>query len=396
MAVRSHVMQQLEKADVCDDPKLRQWYLTFIVVGGGYSGTEVAGSINDLVRGCRRFFANISADEISVKILHTGNQLLPEIDPQLREFARSKLEKAGVEVILNARVVLATPERVWLEDGRALRGATIVCTIGTGPSPFIEGLAVPKRRERLLTEPDMRLLGFRNAWAAGDCAWIVNAFDNKKCMPTGQFAERQGRQVAQNIMRVLRDQVPRPFRFRPLGQLCCIGPHTGVAEFRGLRISGLPAWFLWRTIYLFKLPSWSRRAKVGFDWAWDLVFSRDLAHLKTDQSTRVSRACYHPGDYIFRQGDPGGCFYVIEKGEVEVLQSTNGAESAKPLRVLSPGDFFGEIALIQSQPRSASVRARTPVQVVVMGRQVFTQLSRSLAPLRKILAEAVKQRTEPH
>jgi len=385
-------MQQLEKAEVCDDPERKRWYLSFTVIGGGYSGVETAGEINDLVRGSRRFFRNISADDIVVRIIHSRDHLLPEISPTLRKFARIKLEKAGIDVMLEVRVTLATTEGVQLSDGRVVKGGTVVCTIGTSMAPALEHLDVPKERDRLRTDPDMRLYGLTNVWALGDCAWILNAWENQPCAPTGQFAERQGRQAAENIVRVIQGQPTQPFHFKPLGQLCSIGGHNAVAEILGIRISGFLAWFLWRGIYLFKLPSWSRCTKVAFDWIWELVFSRDLAHLKTDQTTRVTRAHYNAGDYIFRQGEPGNNFYIIEKGEVEVLRSKNDKAEAKVLAVLKEGEFFGEMALLESQPRIASVRARTPVEVVVMGRNVFTQLSRSMTPLRNILIDTVKHR----
>jgi NADH:quinone reductase (non-electrogenic) len=391
MALRAHVMQQLEKAEVCDDRARRRWYLSFVVVGGGYSGVESAGEINDLARGSRRFFPNIAAEDISVTIIHSRDQILPEISSELREFARAEMEKAGIRVLLNARVALATPEGVGLRDGSMIRGATVVCTIGSTMSKVVERLAVAKSRGRLVTEPDMRLKGFADAWAVGDCAEIVNGHDGEPCPPTGQFAERQGRQAARNIVSALEGEPTRPFRFKPLGQLCSIGGRTAVAELFGARISGFVAWFLWRSVYLFKLQSWSRRIKVGFDWAWELVFSRDLAHLKTDQTERVSNAYYPPGDYVFREGEPGTNFYVVEKGEVEVVRAT-AAAAEEILAVLGPGDFFGEMALIDNRPRMAGVRARTPVEVVVMGRNVFSQISKSLAPLRELLAAAVRKR----
>ena len=124
------------------------------------------------------------------------------------------------------------------------------------------------------------------------------------------------------------------------------------------------------------------------------MFSRDLAHLKTDQTTRATRAHYNTGDYIFRQGEPGNNFYIIEKGEVEVLRVKKEKAEPEVLAVLKEGEFFGERALLESQPRVASVRARTPVEVVVMGRNVFNQLSRSMTPLRNILIDTVKQRDE--
>src|SRR5207249_4834361 len=137
-AIRSHVIELLEKAEVCPDPERRRWYLSIIIVGGGYSGVEAAGELNDLVRGAARQFRNWKAEDVQVFLLHSRDQILPEIGPRLREFARRKMERSGVQVLLNARVVLATPEGVGLEGGGFIRGATIVSTVGTSPAPLVE------------------------------------------------------------------------------------------------------------------------------------------------------------------------------------------------------------------------------------------------------------------
>jgi NADH dehydrogenase len=390
--LRTHVISQMEKAEVCDNPERRRWYLSFIVVGGGYSGVETAGEINDLVRSSRRFYSNVREEDISVTLIHSRDQLLPEISPSLREFARVKMEKTGVTIKLNARVSLATGEGVGLND-EFVPGGTIVCTIGSTTAPVIERLDAAKEKGRLLTEPDMRLRGSANAWAIGDCAAILNAIDGLPSPPTGQFAERQGRQCADNIIRVLQDEPTRPFAFKILGQLCSIGGHSAVAEMFGFKLSGFFAWFAWRGVYLFKLPDWSRRIEVGFDWAWLLVFPRDLSCIKTDVTDRVTHAHYEPGDYIIRQGESPSNFYVIEQGEVEVCRTSPEHPDGEVIAVLNAGSFFGEQALIDNRPRSASVRARTTVEVVVMGRNVFTSISKTLAPLRAALMAAIARRT---
>jgi len=390
--LRSHVLQQLEKAEVCDDPERRRWYLSFIVVGGGYSGVESAGEINDLVRGSVRFFHNVRAEDVTVTLIHSRDQLLPEISPSLREFARAKMARAGITIKLNSRVMLATGEGVGLAT-EFVHGGTIVCTIGSTTAPVVERLDSPKEKGRLLTEPDMRLPGRANAWALGDCANIVNAHDGQPSPPTGQFAERQGRQCAENILRIMRGETTRPFSFKVLGQLCSIGGHNAVAELFGFRLSGFWAWFAWRGIYLFKLPDWSRRIQVGMDWAWLLFFPRNLALLKTDVTDRVTHAHYEKGDYIFRQGDSPACFYVIEQGEVEIVRTMPGKTGEESLAVLTAGSFFGERALIDNRLRVASARARQATEVVVMGRQVFGTISKSLAPLRAALTAAITRRS---
>src|SRR6202040_3551280 len=148
---------------------------------------------------------------------------------------------------------------------------------------------------------------------------------NKPSAPTGQFAERQGRQAALNLVRIVKGEATKPFRFKALGQLCSIGGYSAVAEMLGMRISGFLAWFLWRGVYLFKLPTWSRRIKVALDWAWDVIFPRDLS--------------------------------VLKEGEVEILQAAEQSPEAKVVALLAKGDFFGEEALLGNRPHETSVRA---------------------------------------
>lgn len=391
-ALRSHIMEEMERAEVCTDPERRKWHLTFIVVGGGFSGAEAAGEINDLLRSSARYFHNFRSEDVRVVLIHSRDQILPEISSNLRDVARKKMEKAGVEIVLNARVALATPEGVGLQGGQFIKGGTTICTIGNAPPAALGRLQAPKEKGRLLTEPDMRVRGAANAWAIGDCAVILNAFDGKPAPTTGQFAEREGRQCAENILRVLNNQPTKPFTFKQLGELCSIGGHSAVAELFGLHLSGFIAWFMWRGIYLFKLPTFARKFQVGFDWAWLLFFPRDLAHLRTSTTDRVTHAHYETGDTIISPGDPPTNFYVIEKGEVEVIRATPKDPKGEVVAVLGAGSFFGEKALLSNEPRVATVRARTPVEVIVMGKNVFAQISGTLAPLKDALAQALNRR----
>lgn len=389
--LRSHLMAQMEKAEVAEDPERRQWHLTVLVVGGGYSGVEAAGEINDLLRASVRYFRHWRKSDIRVVLIHSHPQILPEISSGLRDFALQKMQRAGVQFVLNGLVASATPEGVSLRDGRFLKGGTIVCTIGNSATGIVSSLNVPKEKGRLLTDTDMRLKGRANVWTIGDCAWIINALDGNTSPTTGQFAERQGRQCAQNLARVLRGESTRPFRFKVLGELCSIGGHSAVADLFGMHLSGFIAWFIWRGVYLFKLPSLGRRFQVGFDWASLLVFPRDLAYIQTEQTQRVSHAHYDAGEFIFRRGEEPNNFYVLESGEVEVIRSQNGSGN-EVVNVLGAGSFFGERALLGNRRRAMSIRARTPVNVLVLGRHVFTRISGALAPLRDALAQTLNRR----
>jgi NADH:ubiquinone reductase (H+-translocating) len=387
--LRQQVVRQMESAEATTDPDLRRWHLTFIIVGAGFSGVEVAGEINELVRSSTRFYRNFRKEDVVVSLVHSQDQILPEVAPRLREFARRKMEKAGITMLLNTRAVAATQEGVELNDGRMLRGATIVCTIGTAISPIVQSLDVPKERGRIRTTPEMRIEGQTNAWAVGDCAYIINAFDNKPAAPTGQFAEREGRQAALNLIRIVNGEATKPFHFKALGQLCSIGGYEAVAEMLGVHVSGFLAWLMWRGVYLFKLPSWSRRIKVALDWAWDVLFPRDLSFLNTDTTQQITHAYYRAGDFIHRQGEPARTFSVIEEGQVEVLQQDPGASETKVLAVLGKGDFFGEGAILGNRPHETTIRARSAVRLRQIGSALFSQIAGSFAPLRDLLVKSV-------
>jgi len=391
--LRQHIVRQLEQAETASDPDRRHWHLSFIVVGAGFSGVEVAGEINELVRSSTRFYRNFKKEDVVVTLVHSQDHILPEVAPTLGEFARKKMEEAGITILLNTRAVAATHEGIELNNGKMVTGATVVCTIGTSSSPLVQHLDVPKERGRIRTAPEMRIEGQTNAWAIGDCALIVNSFDNKPSAPTGQFAERQGRQAALNLVRVLRGEPTEPFRFKALGQLCSIGGYQAVAEMFGMRVSGFLAWFLWRGVYLFKLPTWSRRVKVALDWAWDLLFPRDLSFLNTDSAQQFYHTYYRPGDFIQRQGESARFFSAIEEGEVEILKTTEQNAEPKIVAVLGKGDFFGEAALLGNRPHETSIRARTAVRLRQAGRALFSQIAGTFAPLRDVLSKAVIRRT---
>ncbi|MFN8574134.1 MAG: FAD-dependent oxidoreductase [Gemmatimonadaceae bacterium] len=393
LALRAHVIECLERADSCPDPMQQRWLAQVIVVGGGFSGVEVAGELNDLIRESRRFYPRIPADAPRVTLVHSGDQILPELGKGLRASAARHMQRTGIEFALNASASAITSEGVVLRDGRVLYGATVVSAIGTTATSLVERLDAQKVKGALATTGDLRLVGCTWAWAAGDCAHIVNAADGDRCPPTGQFAQRQGKAVAENIVASIQGTERKAFAFAPLGQLCAIGRHHAVASILGLNLSGILAWFIWRTVYLLKLPSWSRRVKVGSDWAWDLLFPRDLVSLKANQTERVGQAFLRKGDYVFRAGDPALNFYAVQEGEVEVVRESASGGDEEVVAVLGKGDFFGEMALLEQRMRSASVRARSDAEVAVLGANVFTRLTSALAPLRRTVVDTARRRS---
>ena len=349
--------------------------------------------INDLVRGSNRFYQNINQEDIKVTVVHGGDQILPEVSPSLRDFAQKKMEKAGVTFALGSNANFVTNRGVGYGDNQMVNGGTVVAAVGNTMPSVIKRLEVEKERGRIKNEPDMRVNGYNNVWAIGDCSYTINAHDGNPSPPTGQFAERQGKQAAENIVRVLNNKETKPFSFKPVGLLCAIGGNNAVAEIKGVKISGFIAWFLWRGVYLFKIPKFSKKVKVGLDWAWDIFFARDLAHTKIQQTDTVAKAHYEAGDYVFRQGENSNNFYIIEKGEVEVTRKIAPETKEEVVAVLGEYDFFGEMSLLQGTAHTANVRARTDIEVLVMGKHVFEKTS-TIKPFRKLIEEAIKRRGE--
>ncbi|HQY37366.1 MAG TPA: FAD-dependent oxidoreductase [Pseudomonadota bacterium] len=391
IAMRAHLMRQLEKADLAEDPEQRRFYLTFVVVGGGFSGVEVAGEINDLVRGARPRFPNIGRDEVMVTLLHGRPQLLPEVSPKLRDFARRRMERRGIRVITEASVVEVSSRGATLHDGTKVEGATVICTIGTAPNPLVSKLDAARERGRLVTGPDMRLPDSANVWAVGDCAIVPNAFDGTPAPPTAQFGERAGAQCAHNIARVLRGEATRPFHYRPVGMACGIGGREGVAELFGFKFSGFAAWWLWRSGFLAKIPSLAQKIKVGLDWAWELVFARDLSHFRPAQTDPVNKAHYGPGEELFTNGQPPKALYSIESGEAEVVQRAERGDDCRVLMTLGPGALVGEATVAGHAGSRISVRAKSALDVYVLGNDSLTRLSRALAPIEAIIERAVSR-----
>jgi NADH dehydrogenase len=391
--IQEHVIGQLEKAELEKNPTKKSLLLKFVVVGGGFSGVELAGELNDFLKRSAQFYSNFTREEIEVVLIHAHDQILPEVGPSLREFARKKMSGRGVKFILNASAAQCTAEGVKLKDDTFINAKTIICTIGSRALPMIAALPIPKEKERIRVNADMSIPGFDNAWAIGDCAAVMNAVDGALSPTTGQFAERQGAQVAKNIERRTKGQGTLPFKHTSLGTLCSIGGKSAVAEMFNFRVSGLPAWFIWRGVYLLKLPSFWQRVKIGFTWAFELFFPPSLTYVATDDANAIVFSNFSSGDYVFRTGEPSRNFYMIESGEIEVIEIVNGAESV--IRVLQSGDFFGETSLSQKREHNHSCRAKSDCTIVVMGKNIFGHLSTRYQPFKERLVEAAQRRATP-
>jgi NADH dehydrogenase FAD-containing subunit len=284
--LRDHVLGRLEQADHEPDPAERRRWLTFVVAGGGFAGTEAVASLFDLVHSVLRYFPNVRASEPRFVLVHSRERILPELGDRLAGYASGKLVARGIELRLGVTVAGADPYGVELSDGERLEARTLVWAAGTRPSPVPLVAAGPQGHLRrtmpgggaVPVDRTLRVRGADNIWAVGDCARVPDpSCRGATCPPTAQHAVRQGRAVADNILAAMSGAAPQPFRFRGLGFLVPLGRQSAAAELRGLRFSGLPAWLLWRGVYLWKLPGPQKRLRVLLDWTLELLFPRDIA-----------------------------------------------------------------------------------------------------------------------
>ena len=391
LALRNRVIHTLEEADIEQDPEVRRALLTFVVAGGGFSGVEAVAELNDFVRAAAKSFRHLRPEEIRVVLLHAGTLILPELPASLAEFAQRLLMRRGVEIRLQTRLGGATADAALLAGGDRIATRTLVSTVPSGPNPLVAMLPLKTDRGRIVVDGGLEVPDRPGVWAVGVCAAVRDAKTGELCPPTAQHATRQAAQVARNIVAVLRGEPKRAFAFTAVGKMGSLGRRSAVAEIFGVKLSGFLAWWLWRTIYLLKLPGLDRKIRVATDWTLDLLLPTDIVQLKTDRAVGVRREYFEPGQIVFREGDRGDWLYVVTEGEVEVLKG-DGAGSLTPLRRLGRGECFGEIALVSDRPRSATVRAVCATNVLAVDREAFQALFATLPPLRGFFESLIETR----
>ena len=287
--LRNKLISHLEEADFECCALERQELLTFVVAGGGFAGVETIASLNDFVREALRFYPNLREEMLRVVLVHPSPVILPELGEKLGAYAQTKLAARKVEIRVNTRVTGVSERGVELSDGDAILTKTLVWTAGTSPNPLLEKLPCPKERGRLLVNEFLEVPDWPGVWALGDCALVPDRQTGKFCPPTAQHALREGKILAENLLATVRGGGKKPFVFTTIGQLASIGRRTGVANIMGVNFSGFLAWWLWRTIYLSKLPRFEKKVRVALDWTLDLLFSKDLVQFVTLRAPTMSR-----------------------------------------------------------------------------------------------------------
>ena len=390
MVLRNHLIHVLEEADVEENPELRCKLLTFVVGGGGFSGVELMAELNDFVHAVKKNYLRLRNEPHRCVIVQAGDRILPEMSEGLALFAQKILRKRGVEIILQDKLKAATSERAILASGIEIPCKTLISTVPSTLPSVVQKLDCPKERGKLLVNTGLELQGFvGKVWALGDCASVKTVAGNK-VPPTAQHAIREATTAAINIAAAVRGGQRAQFAFEGLGTLGSLGHGAAVAQISGIKVSGLVAWFLWRCIYLMKMPGINRKVRISSDWLLHLLFLPELAQTKMNFESGIKRQHFEPGDVIFGQGDSGDSVYVVEEGDCEVLREKDGKQVL--LATLAREDYFGEIKLLSDKTRNATIRARTPMNVLIIPKHDFNKLRQSVPAFGDIFSELAKKR----
>lgn len=287
--LRNQLIAQLEEADFECAAEVRKPLLTVLVAGGGFAGVETVAAVNDFVREAVRFYPNITQQDVRVAVVHPGAFLLPELGEELGTYTQARLAERGVEVLLNTRVTGVNGSRTVLSNGVELDARTVVWTAGISANPMLDCIPCERSRGRLVVNEYLQSPDKPNVWAVGDCASIMDPATGQTYPPTAQHALREGACVARNIIAELSGRPKTAFAFSTIGLLAAIGRRTGVANVLGFKFSGFVAWWLWRTIYLAKLPRLEKKVRVALDWTLDILFAKDLVQFGTHRAPSISR-----------------------------------------------------------------------------------------------------------
>lgn len=295
--LRNHVINMLEQADVEDeDEDLKTSLLTFVVAGGGFSGVETVGELNDFIQdSIKHYYHNIKRENARVILVNSGTRVLPEVSEDLSEFTLQKLRVNEIKVILNSRVTGATINSVSLNDGSEIPTHTLIWAGGVKPGSLVANLVCERDKVgRIVANTYLEVQGIdtTNVFAVGDCASIINPNTGKPYPPTAQHAIRQAKVAAENIISAVRSSSStsvrqghndnkKVFNYKTKGIMALIGKRNGVGILFEHKVQGFLAWWLWRLYYLGNLPTIEKKLRVIVDWTIDLVFKRDVTRLKT-------------------------------------------------------------------------------------------------------------------
>ncbi|PRY00793.1 NAD(P)/FAD-dependent oxidoreductase [Allonocardiopsis opalescens] len=284
VALRNHVLYQLDIAAATEDPELRRQALTFMFVGAGFAGVEAFAELEDMARDvARKEYPGIGAEEMRWILVEATERILPEVGPEMGAWTAERLRARGCEVRLKTMVDKVEADAVTLNDGERVPTSTLVWTAGVKPNPLVRESGLPiDDKGRISATALLTVHDHPEVYTAGDCAAVPDLTKpGEFCAPNAQHAVRQAVRLADNVHAALLGRPQRPYRHAYAGSLASLGLFDGVANVYGVRVKGLPAWALHRVYHLGRVPTFNRKARVTADWALALCFPRDAVSLGT-------------------------------------------------------------------------------------------------------------------
>ncbi|POX48726.1 NADH-quinone oxidoreductase subunit E [Streptomyces sp. Ru71] len=276
--IRDHVISQLDLADASHDPAERAARLQFVVVGGGYAGTETAACLQLLTCNAVKRYPRLDPKLIRWHLIDIAPKLMPELGDKLGRSAQEVLRKRGIEISLGVSIDKAGPTEVTFTDGRVVPTHTLIWTAGVVASPLIATLGAETVRGRLAVNPEMNLPGHDGVFALGDAAAVPDLAKggDAVCPPTAQHAMRQGKVVADNVIATLRGQAMRPYEHKDLGLVVDLGGKDAVSKPLGIELRGLPAQVVARGYHWSALRTGVAKTRVLTNWTLNALAGDDF------------------------------------------------------------------------------------------------------------------------
>lgn len=395
IVIRNRIIDVIECAAAEKDMELKKSLLTFCIGGGGFSGTEVAAEVNDFAKKFAKSYPEIDPEMIRVILVHSKERLMDrELPESLTNYAGKLLKKRGLEIRYGQHLTTATPYEAIIDGKERIPCRTVISTVPSSPNPIIETLNLEKEHSKIVTDVYLQVHGKNNIWSLGDCASIPLLNEEGRCPPTAQFAIREAKTLAHNLYCSLKGGKRKKFSFKALGMLGALGHKSAVAEFFGkIRISGFFAWLCWRAIYWMKLPGLDRKIKVAASWFLDMIIPIEAVQLKMAPTQGIAKLHYERDETIFNEGDIGDFLYIIVSGKVSVLKNKEDG-TQEQIATLGPGEYFGEMALLNQNRRSATIKCLESIDVLALRKSDFGALMANFNELRTSFEKTEKERKE--
>ncbi|MDY0815512.1 NAD(P)/FAD-dependent oxidoreductase [Kitasatospora purpeofusca] len=283
IALRNHVMAQLDKAESTTDEAIRRKALTFVIIGGGFAGVETIAEVEDMARDAAKIYKTVSRDDMRFIVVEAANRILPEMGPDLGLWTKEKLEERNIEVYIETSMDSCVDGHVVLKNGMETDASTIVWTAGVKPNPVLAQFGLPLGpRGHVDTAPSLQVQGFDYVWAAGDNAQVPDlaAGEGAWCPPNAQHAVRQAAVLGDNVISGMRGFPQQEYKHKNLGAVAGLGLHKGVAILFGkYKLKGRPAWWFHRLYHGAMVPTFNRKVRVFTDWTLAVFLKREMVGL---------------------------------------------------------------------------------------------------------------------